>query len=46
LTPLLKALRAVYNDGATLVSLSPSLMILAAWTLFLFVAATRRFKWM
>lgn len=45
LTPLLKALRAVYNDGASLASVSPSLMILAVWTLLLFVAATRRFKW-
>jgi ABC-type polysaccharide/polyol phosphate export permease len=45
LTPLLKALRAVYNDGASLASLSPSLMTLGVWTLVLFVAATRRFKW-
>jgi ABC transporter DrrB family efflux protein len=45
LTPLLKALRAVYNDGASLTSLSPSLMTLGVWTLLLFVAATRRFKW-
>lgn len=45
LTPLLKALRAVFNDGASLASVGTSLTVLAAWTLLLFIAATRRFKW-
>lgn len=45
LTPLLKALRAVFNDGATLASQSPSILIIAVWTVVLFIFATRRFKW-
>jgi hypothetical protein len=45
LTPLLKALRSVFNDGASLASQSPSIMIIAVWTVVLFVGATRRFKW-
>jgi ABC-2 type transport system permease protein len=45
LTSLLKALRGVFNDGASLASQSQALAILAGWTLILFVAATRRFKW-
>ncbi|PRC95245.1 ABC transporter permease [Solimicrobium silvestre] len=45
LTPLLKALRAVFNDGASLTSLGSSLAILAGWTLLLFVLASKRFRW-
>lgn len=45
LTPLLKALRGVFNDGASLASESHALMIVAGWTLLLFVLATKRFKW-
>jgi ABC-type multidrug transport system permease subunit len=45
LAPLLKALRAVFNDGAGLGSQGQGLAILAVWTLLLFVLATRRFKW-
>jgi ABC-2 type transport system permease protein len=45
LTPLLKALRGVFNDGTSLASQSQSLTILAVWTVLLFVTATRRFKW-
>jgi ABC-2 type transport system permease protein len=45
LTPLLKALRGVFNDGATLASESQALMIVSVWTVLFFVAATRRFKW-
>ncbi len=45
LSPLLKALRGVFNDGASLVSESHALMIVAGWTLLLFVLATKRFKW-
>jgi ABC transporter DrrB family efflux protein len=45
LTPLLKALRAVFNDGANLASQSSSILIIAVWTVVLFILATRRFKW-
>lgn len=42
---LLKSLRAVFNDGASLVSQGPSLAILMGWTVLLFFAATKRFRW-
>jgi ABC-2 type transport system permease protein len=45
LTPLLKAMRGVFNDGATLASEANALSVVAGWTLLLFVLATRRFKW-
>jgi ABC-type multidrug transport system permease subunit len=45
LTPLIKALRAVFNDGADLVSQAPSLALLVGWMLILFVLAVKRFKW-
>lgn len=45
LAPLLKALRAVFNDGASLASQSPSLLIMGIWTVLLFALAIRRFRW-
>jgi ABC-2 type transport system permease protein len=45
LTPLLKSLRAVFNDGAGLASQGPSILIMAVWTVVLFILAARRFKW-
>lgn len=45
LTPLLKALRAVFNDGAGLATQGNALAILGTWTVVMFVLATRRFKW-
>lgn len=45
LTPLLKALRAIFNDGAGLAAQAPQLALTGAWTVVLFVCATRRFKW-
>jgi ABC-2 type transport system permease protein len=45
LTPLLKALRGVFNDGASLASEGNALAIVVGWTLLLFVVATKRFKW-
>jgi ABC transporter DrrB family efflux protein len=45
LTPLLKALRAVFNDGAVLATQAPSIMIISVWTVVLFIFATRRFRW-
>jgi ABC transporter DrrB family efflux protein len=44
-TPLLKALRAIFNDGAGIASQAPGLALLAGWTVVLFVLATRRFRW-
>jgi ABC-type multidrug transport system permease subunit len=45
LTPLLKSLRAVFNDGAALPSIASSIEIMGVWTVLLFIFATRRFKW-
>lgn len=45
LTPLLRVLRAIFNDGAGLMSQWTSIAIVAAWTVLLFALATRRFKW-
>ncbi|MDR3481949.1 MAG: ABC transporter permease [Burkholderiaceae bacterium] len=45
LTPLLAALRAVFNDGASLASQGSALAIVGVWTVVLFAAATKRFKW-
>lgn len=45
LAPLLSALRAVFNDGATLASQAQPLMIVGAWAVVLFALAVRRFKW-
>jgi hypothetical protein len=42
---LLKALRAVFNDGAGLVSQGPGIAVVAGWAVLLFALATRRFKW-
>jgi ABC transporter DrrB family efflux protein len=45
LSPFLRALRAVYNDGATLQGHAAGLTILAAWAALSFVFAVKRFKW-
>jgi len=45
LTPLLRALRAIFNDGAVLGSQWSAVAIVATWTVVLFALATRRFKW-
>jgi ABC-type multidrug transport system permease subunit len=45
LTPLLRVLRAIFNDGAGLASQWTGIAIVAAWTAVLFAVATRRFKW-
>ena len=45
LSPFLRALRAVYNDGATLQGHVSGLMILAGWAVVSFVFAVKRFKW-
>jgi len=45
LTPLIKTLRAVFNDGASLFSQGPSLILLVGWTAIFFVLAVKRFRW-
>jgi ABC-type multidrug transport system permease subunit len=45
LAPLLKALRAVFNDGATLLSQGPQLAVIAGWLVVLFGLAVKRFRW-
>ena len=45
LSPFLRALRAVFNDGATLREHTWGLTIVAAWAALSFVFAVRRFRW-
>jgi ABC-2 type transport system permease protein len=45
LSPFLRALRAVFNDGANLTGHGPGLVIVAAWGLAAFLLAVRRFRW-
>jgi len=45
LAPFLRALRAVFNDGGTLVGHGVGLAIVAAWGLAAFALAVRRFRW-
>jgi ABC transporter DrrB family efflux protein len=45
LSPFLRALRAVYNDGATLRDHVAGLTILAAWAALSFIFAVKRFRW-
>ncbi|MGA2080019.1 MAG: ABC transporter permease [Holophaga sp.] len=45
LSPYLKALRAVFNDGANLDGHWAGLAVVAAWTLCCFLVAVKKFKW-
>ena len=45
LAPLLAAMRAVFNDGATLASQAHALAIVGAWSVGLFALAVKRFRW-
>lgn len=45
LSPYLRMLRAVFNDGATLAGHAVGLTILGAWALLSFVLAVKRFRW-
>ena len=45
LAPFLKALRAVFNDGAGLAGHGLGLAIVAAWGLAAFFLAVKRFRW-
>lgn len=45
LSPHLKALRAVFNDGGSPLAHLPGLAVVAAWGLLAFLVAVRRFRW-
>jgi ABC-2 type transport system permease protein len=45
LSPFLRALRAVFNDGAGLTGHGIGLLIVGAWALAAFLLALRRFRW-
>jgi ABC-type multidrug transport system permease subunit len=45
LSPLLSALRAVFNDGSSLAGQGSALLLLSGWTVLFFVLASKRFKW-
>ncbi len=45
LSPYLKALRAVFNDGAGLAGHWAGLGVVAAWTAACFLVAVKKFKW-
>ncbi len=45
LAPFLRALRAVFNDGAGLAGHGAGLAIVAAWGVAAFILAVRRFRW-
>lgn len=45
LSPFIKALRAVYNDGAALTSHVAGLGIVLIWTVLCFGLAVKRFRW-
>jgi len=45
LAPFLRALRAVFNDGATLAGHGTGLAIMGTWALLSFILAVKRFRW-
>jgi ABC-2 type transport system permease protein len=45
LSPYLRMLRAVFNDGATLAGHTAGLAVLAAWAALSFILAVKRFRW-
>jgi ABC-type multidrug transport system permease subunit len=45
LAPLLTALRAVFNDGASLAGQGSALLLVGGWTVLFFVLASKRFRW-
>ena len=45
LSPFLKALRAVFNDGTGLAGHGAGLAVVATWTAGCFLVALKRFKW-
>ena len=45
LTYVIEALRAIVNEGATLMSLGPQMLGMAVWVVISFVIALRLFRW-
>jgi len=45
LSPFLRVLRGVFNDGATLAGHAAGLAILAGWAVLSFLLAVKRFRW-
>jgi ABC-2 type transport system permease protein len=45
LSPYLRVLRAVFNDGATLAGHGVGLAILGSWAILMFALAVKRFRW-
>ncbi|HKC24773.1 MAG TPA: ABC transporter permease [Thermoanaerobaculia bacterium] len=45
LSPFLRVLRGVFNDGTTLIGYGAPLAILVAWALLSFIVAVKRFRW-
>ena len=45
LSPYLRVMRAVFNDGASLAGHGVGLAILAAWAVVAFAVAVKRFRW-
>jgi ABC-2 type transport system permease protein len=45
LSPYLRVLRAVFNDGATFAGHGVGLAVLAGWAVLSFVLAVKRFRW-
>ncbi len=45
LSPYLRMLRSIFNDGATLAGHTPGLIILGVWAALSFVLAVKRFRW-
>jgi ABC-2 type transport system permease protein len=45
LSPYLRMLRAVFNDGATLAGQGTGVVVLGGWALLSFVVAVKRFRW-
>ncbi len=45
LSPYIKALRGIFNDGASLVSYLPGLGIVLLWGILCFSVAVKRFRW-
>jgi ABC-2 type transport system permease protein len=45
LSPFLRVLRAVFNDGGTLSGHGAGLAILGAWAVLSFFLAVKRFRW-
>jgi ABC-2 type transport system permease protein len=45
LSPFMKALRGTFNDGATLGSIWPAVLVVGAWGIAAFYIAIRKFRW-